>query len=109
MADGLQAFLDQGSEFEGKVAFSGEVRIDGRFRGEASAEGLLVIGESGSVEADMELGSLVVHGRFKGSVHAKDRVEVSKTGTVEGEIHAPRLVVAEGARITGRVSTGERA
>ena len=56
----------------------------------------------------LELGSLVVHGRFKGSVHAKDRVEVSKTGTVEGEIHAPRLVVAEGARITGRVSTGER-
>jgi cytoskeletal protein CcmA (bactofilin family) len=108
MVEVLQAFVNQGSEFEGKVAFSGAVRIDGRFRGEASAEGVLVIGESGTVEADMHLGSLVVHGHFKGSVHATERVEVSETGVVDGEIHAPCLVVAEGARISGHVSTGER-
>ena len=31
---GLTAFIDQGSEFEGKLSFRDTVRIDGRFRRE---------------------------------------------------------------------------
>ena len=31
---GLSAFIDQGSEFEGKLSFRDTVRIDGRFRGD---------------------------------------------------------------------------
>ena len=34
---GLTAFIDQGSEFEGKLSFRDTVRIDGRFRGEIAA------------------------------------------------------------------------
>jgi hypothetical protein len=34
---GLTAFIDQGSEFEGKLSFKDTVRIDGRFRGEISS------------------------------------------------------------------------
>ena len=44
---GLSAFIDQGSEFEGKLSFKDTVRIDGRFLGEISSENTLVVGESG--------------------------------------------------------------
>lgn len=103
MNEPLQSFLDSGTSFEGKVAFSGVVRIDGHFRGEASAKGTLVIGETGIVEADLELASLVVHGTYRGSVSAREVVEVSATGLVEGSVSTPRLIVAEGARINGAV------
>ena len=42
---GLTAFIDQGSEFEGKLSFKDTVRIDGRFRGEISSENTLIVGE----------------------------------------------------------------
>ncbi len=107
MSEPLQSFLDQGTVFEGKIVFSGEVRIDGHFKGEACAEGTLVIGEKGRVEADLELRRLTVHGCFKGSVKAKERVEVAAGGEIEGEVDAPSFVVAEGARIHARVRMGE--
>jgi cytoskeletal protein CcmA (bactofilin family) len=109
MSETLQSFLDQGTVFEGKIAFSGAVRIDGHFKGEASAEGTLVIGESGTVEADLQLRRLTVHGRFKGSVTAKECVEVAAGGHIEGEVAAPRFVVADGASINARVRMGEPA
>jgi cytoskeletal protein CcmA (bactofilin family) len=108
MTDPLQSFLDQGTVFEGKIAFSGAVRIDGHFKGEAAAEGTLIVGEAGTVEADLQLRTLIVQGTFRGSVKAKERVEVSATGVLEGDVDAPSFVVAEGARIEGSVRMGER-
>ncbi len=107
MNEPLQSFLDQGTVFEGKIAFSGAVRIDGHFKGEAAAEGSLIVGETGTVEADLEIRTLVVHGHFRGSVKAKERVEVSATGRIEGDVDTPCFVVAEGAQIEGKVRMGE--
>ncbi len=99
----VQSFLDSGTSFEGKVAFSGTVRIDGHFRGQINATGTLVVGETGTVEADLELATLVVHGTYRGSVKAKDVVEVAPSGVVEGRVSTPRLLVAEGACINAAV------
>jgi len=107
MTEPLQSFLDEGTSFEGKIAFSGAVRIDGYFKGEASAEGTLVVGERGTVEADLNLRCLIVHGKFRGKVTAKERVEIAASGEIEGEIESPRFTVADGARVTATVSMGE--
>ena len=48
---GLTAFIDQGSEFEGKLSFKDTVRIDGHFKGEIGSENTLIVGESGEIEA----------------------------------------------------------
>ena len=40
----LHSFLDGGTRFEGKITFTGTIRLDGAFKGEASADGTLVIG-----------------------------------------------------------------
>jgi hypothetical protein len=44
----LTAFIDQGSEFSGKLSFKDTVRIDGRFEGEIKSENTLIVGETGS-------------------------------------------------------------
>ena len=99
----LQCFLDSGSSFEGRVVFTGVVRIDGHFRGDASSDGTLVVGESGVVEADLELATLVVHGTFRGTVCAKDIVEIAATAVVEGSLTAARLRIAEGAQVNAAI------
>jgi len=103
----LQSFLDSGTSFEGKVAFSGVVRIDGHFKGAASADGTLVIGSQGTVEADLEITKLVIEGTYRGSAVAKQSVEVGAGARVEGSISTPSLIVHEGASISGEVRMGE--
>ncbi len=107
MKDELQAFLDVGTSFEGKVSFSGTVRVDGHFKGDAIAEGTLVIGESGTVEADLSVRGLIVRGSIRGKIVAKELVEIGPAASVEGVIHTPKLVVHEGARIEAKVEMGE--
>ena len=109
MAETLQAFLDQGTSFEGKLSFSSTIRIDGHFRGEARAEGNLVIGESGLVEANLSIGELVVHGTLIGDAVAKGRIQVGATGRVVGSLSAPRILIEEGAQLEARIQMGEPA
>jgi hypothetical protein len=45
----LTAFIDQGSEFEGKLSFKDTVRIDGTFAGEISSDNTLIVGETGEI------------------------------------------------------------
>ncbi|MFQ5830391.1 MAG: polymer-forming cytoskeletal protein, partial [Candidatus Methylomirabilia bacterium] len=41
----LTAFIDEGSEIEGKYTFSGAVLINGKFQGEIVSNDALIIGE----------------------------------------------------------------
>ena len=56
-AGNLSAFIDQGSNFEGKLSFKDTVRIDGGFKGEISSENTLIVGESGEIEYTPTLGA----------------------------------------------------
>jgi cytoskeletal protein CcmA (bactofilin family) len=103
---GLTAFIDQGSEFEGKLSFKDTVRIDGRFRGEISSENTLIVGESGEIEATIHSSTIAISGSVTGDVIAKSKVVVHKTGSVEGNIETPSLMVEEGARIEGEIKMG---
>ncbi len=103
---GLTAFIDQGSSFEGKLAFKDTVRIDGAFRGEISSENTLVVGETGEIEADIESQTVIVSGTIVGDVKASQKVVLHKTASVEGNLHATTLVVEEGATFNGQISMG---
>lgn len=106
MTDSFQAFLDSGASFEGKLCFSGTVRVDGHLRGEISSDGTLVVGETGVVEASLQLAGLIVHGTVSGDVRAEERVEVGATGEMEGNLETPSLKVEEGARVSAKVAVG---
>jgi len=100
---GLTAFIDQGSEFEGKLSFRDTVRIDGRFCGEITSENTLIVGESGEIEATIRSNTVAISGRVTGDVIAIRKAMLHKTAFVNGDIETPCLVVEEGAVINGRV------
>lgn len=109
MKDSLQTFLDSGTSFEGKISFTGAVRIDGHFRGTAIADGTLIVGETGTIDAKLEVRSLIVKGSVVGEVIAKERVEVGPQGRIDGVVRTPRLRIDEGAQVSARIEMGEPA
>ena len=102
-AGGLTAFIDQGSEFEGKLSFRDTVRIDGRFCGEISSENTLIVGESGEIEADIKSKTVAVSGTVTGNIVAAQKVVLHKTAKVNGNVEAPSLIVEDGACLNGEV------
>jgi len=103
---GLTAFIDQGSEFEGKLSFRDTVRIDGRFNGEITSENTLIVGESGEIDAEIRSKTVVVSGSVNGNVIAEAKVVLHKTAKINGDIQTPSIVVEEGAMITGKINMG---
>lgn len=102
----LTAFIDQGSEFSGKLNFKDTVRIDGRFEGEISSENTLIVGETGAVTATIRSQVVVISGEVHGEISASGQVVLHKTARVDGNIHTGRLVVEDGAVFTGRIEMG---
>ncbi|RLB44353.1 MAG: polymer-forming cytoskeletal protein [Deltaproteobacteria bacterium] len=97
----MNAFLGEGTEFEGKLSFTGSVRLDGRFKGEIFSEGTLVVGDSAFIEGEIEVSEIIVSGEIKGSITASKRIEIHAPGKVFGNIQSPVVVIDEGVIFEG--------
>ena len=93
--------LDRGSEFDGTLSFEGAFRIGGVFRGKIFTDDVLIIGEGASVDAEIEVGTLILSGELKGSVKARERVEIHYPAVFRGNIQTPSLMVADGVTFEG--------
>ncbi len=100
----LTAFIDQGSEFEGKLTFKDTVRIDGLFRGEIISENTLLVGETGQIEAKIDSQAVVICGQVTGNIIAGGQVILHKGARVDGDIATPSIVIEEGAIFNGQIS-----
>lgn len=89
------------SSFEGKLAFQGTVRIDGRFSGEIVTHDTLVVGEGAEVTADVHIGSLVLNGTLRGNVVAKKEVTLHTPARLYGDIQTPSLIIHQGVVFEG--------
>jgi len=108
-SEALTAFIDQGSEFEGKLSFKNTVRIDGAFKGEISSENTLIVGEPGVVDATIHSRHVIVSGEVAGDIVASERLVLHKTARVTGDIQTPKLVVEDGAELEGSIKMGASA
>ena len=105
----LTAFIDQGSEFEGKLSFKDTVRIDGKFSGEITSDNTLIVGESGEIQATIHSVCVVISGLVEGDVHATEQIILHKTAVVNGDLESPAIMMEEGAQLNGSVKMGRGA
>ncbi len=94
-------FIGKGMTVEGKLTFDSAVRIDGVFKGEIEAKGMLVVGNDAFIEATVKVDTLIVTGEISGVVEAAKRVEIQAPGKIIGEVRTPNLIIGDGAVIDG--------
>jgi cytoskeletal protein CcmA (bactofilin family) len=97
----VHTILGPESSFEGKLSFDGTVRIDGRFKGEIQTENVLVVGQGARVDAQVNVGSIVINGEVNGDVTAKHSVEIHAPGKLRGNVKTPQLMIAKGVIFEG--------
>ena len=105
----LNALLGRGSEFDGKLAFEGTVRIDGTFTGEITTSDTLIVGDGAKVTAEITCGTILVHGEVNGNIKASQSVELHKPARVKGDVTTPSLMVERGVVFNGRAQMDDGA
>ena len=103
----IKAYLGSDALFKGSLTFEGTVQIDGKFEGTVNTKDTLVIGETGDMQADMEVGTLVCKGKLRGTVLASKKIEMHPASKITGDIQTPALSIALGAVLDGCLNMTE--
>jgi len=109
MADSTNDFpttLGADAVFKGQLQFEKGARLLGKFEGEITSEGQLVVAEGATLTGDVKAGMVRVDGQLKGNVNAAAKVQLSASARLEGDLQTQRLEVAEGAVLVGRCVVG---
>ncbi len=100
------AWVGKSVRFQGTLTSSEDMTIDGHIEGTIDIqENALTIGPDADIKADIVASTITIHGTVTGNVRAKGKVDIKSTGRVEGNLFTPRLVMADGAVVRGRVDT----
>jgi cytoskeletal protein CcmA (bactofilin family) len=103
----VTAWIGQGVVIEGRITSAQDLRIDGRVDGDIEVgDHGLIIGAGAVIGANLVARSIVISGAVNGNVTASERIDLHPAGSVVGDIRSPRLVVADGATITGKIDVG---
>ena len=107
---------------EGKVKFSGTLRIDGIFEGEIEGQypivhdstsgnmlDLLIVGKSGSVKGKVSVQMLVVEGKISGDIFVTEKAVILSSAEFKGSLITPIIRVEEGAKIEGSINDIKKA
>jgi cytoskeletal protein CcmA (bactofilin family) len=88
----------------GELFADEDVVIAGRIDGDIVCErSSVVVLQSAEVVGDVIGRDITVHGRVSGRLIATEFVDLAAEAIVAGPVMAPRFILAEGARFTGRV------
>ena len=101
----ITAFLGKDTAFEGTLTFTGGLRIDGRFQGEISTGGTLIIGETAVIRGDIRAACVLVSGEIHGNTVAEQRIEILTPARIFGDIQSPEIIMGAGAFFEGKCQT----
>ncbi len=83
--------------------------IHGRVEGEINLKKEHVtLSSSGSVVGDVYGRIVTVEGKVEGHIFGYEKIILRESGRVRGDMTAPAIVVEEGAKFDGNVSTSEK-
>jgi cytoskeletal protein CcmA (bactofilin family) len=89
-------------ELDGELSFKDLLRINGHVAGKVSSDkGTLIVDQSATVEAEIEVAICVVNGTVVGDIVGHERVEVTPGATVKGNIATRALSIKPGAVFQG--------
>ena len=90
---------------KGDLSASEDLTLYGKMEGSVTLHGghTLTIGRHADIRAAIDAKAVVIQGTVTGNVTAREKVEIQTTGSVAGDVSSPRLAIADGASIKGKV------
>jgi len=98
------ALLSAQTEVRGDIHFRGAMHVDGRVVGDVlSDDGELTLAESGTIEGNIKVPSVIINGRVCGDVSVVEKLEISSMAVISGTVSYRLLEIEVGAQINGNL------
>jgi cytoskeletal protein CcmA (bactofilin family) len=97
----LETLIRPDLVMSGGIMGKGNLRVGGTIKGNIDIKGSCIVEPTGHVKGDITAKTVTIQGFVEGDIQAREKTLVQESGKVEGKIRAPRLFVADGARIMG--------
>ena len=89
---------------KGELSASEDLTLMGKMEGSIRLpEHTLTIGPNAEVKAEILAKSVIILGAVTGNLTATERVDIRSTGSLVGDLASPRLAIAEGGSLRGKV------
>jgi cytoskeletal protein CcmA (bactofilin family) len=89
---------------KGELSASEDLTIYGQMEGSITLPGhTLTIGPHADIKAGIAAKTVVIMGAVTGNVTAGEKIEIQTTGSVTGDVKSPRLAIADGGCLSGKV------
>lgn len=89
---------------KGELEAGEDLLIEGRVEGTVThTADKLLIGQRGSLKADIRARNVVIEGEVEGDVYGSDSVSIRETAKVRGNIFTPKISISEGAHFKGGI------
>jgi cytoskeletal protein CcmA (bactofilin family) len=103
----IETLIGHSIEVDGDLSFSGGLHLDGKIKGNVTAENgsqsVLVVSEQGCITGDVSVPYAVINGTIKGNVYASEKLELSHKACITGNVHYNNLEMASGASVNGNM------
>lgn len=100
------SIISAGVVIEGTLSSSGNIKIDGKIKGDVIVQGNVTVGESGIIDGQVKGDTIVIGGKVNGTVNAKEKIVLEQKSNLRGDINTKILVVDAGAIFEGRSNMG---
>lgn len=97
------ALISQDMEIVGDLNCAGDIKIDGRFKGNIKCSGRVVIGKSGKVVGNLSSVNVLVQGFFKGKLECTGVLSVIDESYLQGKFLYNNLDISHGAELIGEI------
>ena len=97
-------YIGESIFIKGELTGNEDLTIEGKVEGKIELKGHhLIIGGSGTANAEIFAKSVTISGEVIGNVRADERIEIANKGKLKGNISSPRITIADGAHFKGSV------
>jgi cytoskeletal protein CcmA (bactofilin family) len=96
--------IGQSVVIKGELSAEEDLTIEGTVEGKVELKkNAVTIGPNGRIRAQVQAKIVSVLGRVNGNIMASDKISIGEQGAVEGDLTAPRIAIADGSHVNGKV------
>ena len=90
-----------GTVIKGEISTNGDFRIDGQLVGSIVCKGKIVVGQSGSIEGEIECQNADISGTLKAKIHVEQLLSLKATAVFSGDVITNKISIEPGAKFSG--------
>lgn len=90
-----------GTIIKGEITASGDFRIDGTLIGAINCKGKIVVGQSGTIEGEIQCQNADVSGTINAQVLVEQLLSLKTTASLTGDVVTNKISIEPGAKFTG--------